>query len=78
MKKKEINSKPFHSYKLNDILFIVSSIIFNIGVSGVYIAVKIDSSVLLMIFGVIVVLYIWKVINKFWGNTRPENIRCSI
>jgi hypothetical protein len=44
--------------KKNDILFIASSIIFNLAVSGVYIAVKIDSSVLLKIFGAIVVLLI--------------------
>jgi len=44
--------------KKNDILFVASSVIFNIAVSGVYIASKIDSSVLLKIFGGIVVLLI--------------------
>jgi hypothetical protein len=46
--------------KFNDILFVGSSIIFNLAVSGVYIAskidvAKIDSSVLLKIFGGIVI-----------------------
>ena len=63
MKKKEVNSKPIHLYKFNDLLFVISSIIFNLAVSGVYIAskidaAKIDSSVLLKIFGAIVVLLI--------------------
>jgi hypothetical protein len=53
---KKFNFDWKHLYKLNEILFIVSSIIFNIAVSGVYIASKIDSSVLLKIFGAIVVL----------------------
>jgi len=49
--------------KFNDLLFVISAIIFNIAVSGVYIAAKIDaakidSSVLLKIFGGIVVLLI--------------------
>ena len=44
--------------KFNEILFVISAIIFNIAVSGVYIAAKIDSSVLLKIFGGIVVLLI--------------------
>ena len=44
--------------KFNEILFVISAIIFNIAVSGVYIASKIDSSVLLKIFGGIVVLLI--------------------
>ena len=63
MKKKEVNSKPIHLYKFNDLLFVISSIIFNLAVSGVYIASKIDaakinSSVPLKIFGAIVVLLI--------------------
>ena len=49
--------------KKNDVLFIVSSIIFNLAVSGVYISSKIDaakiaSSIPLKIFGAIVVLLI--------------------
>ena len=56
MKKKEVNSKPIHSYKFNDILFIVSSIIFNIAVSGVYLSSKFSNQVLLQYFGAIVVL----------------------
>ena len=55
-KEKELNSKLIHSYKLNNILFIVSSIIFNIAVSGVYLASKFDNPVLLQYFGAIVVL----------------------
>jgi hypothetical protein len=58
MNKNEVNSKPILLHELNDILFVASSIIFNIAVSGVYIASKIDSSVLLKIFGGIVVLLI--------------------
>ena len=56
MKKKEVNSKPIHLHKLNDILFIGSSVIFNMAVSGVYLASKYDNLVLLQYFGAIVVL----------------------
>jgi hypothetical protein len=55
-KEKEVNSKPIHLHKLDDILFIGSSIIFNLAVSIVYIASKFDNQVLLQAFGVIVVL----------------------
>jgi hypothetical protein len=41
--------------KFNELLFVISAIIFNLAVSGVYIASKIDSSVLLKIFGGVVV-----------------------
>ena len=58
MMKKEVNSQPIHLYKSNELLFLISSIIFNLAVSGVYISSKIDSSVLLKIFGGIVVLLI--------------------
>jgi len=55
-KEKEVNSKLTDLLKLNDILFIVSAIIFNIGVSGVYLSSKFDNGVLLQTFGAIVVL----------------------
>ena len=41
---------------LNNILFVVSAIIFNIGVSSVYIASKFNNGALLQTFGAIVVL----------------------
>jgi hypothetical protein len=72
MKKKEVDSKPIHSHKFNDILFIASSIIFNIAVSGVYIASKIDSSVLLKIFGAIVVLLIIPFTITFFGYIKMK------
>jgi len=72
MKKKEVNSKLIHLYKLNEILFIVSSIIFNIAVSGVYISAKIDSSVLLKIFGAIVVLLIIPFTITFIGYINSK------
>ena len=60
MNKEEVKRSPNQIHKPNDILFVFSSVIFNLGVSGVYIAskvdaAKIDSSVLLKIFGAIVV-----------------------
>ena len=55
-KEKVVNSKFTNFYKLNDILFIASAIIFNICVSGVYLSSKFDNGVLLQIFGAIVVL----------------------
>jgi len=75
MKKKEVNSKPSHSYKFNDLLFVISSIIFSLAVSGVYIsskidAAKIDSSVPLKIFGGIVVLLIIPFIITFVGYIK--------
>ena len=56
MKKREIDSKLIHLHKLNDILFVGSSVIFNMAVSGVYLAFKFDNPVLLQYFGAIVVL----------------------
>jgi len=44
--------------KINDILFMGSSIIFNIAVSGVYITSKINNQVFLKTFGLIIVLLI--------------------
>ena len=58
MEKNEVNSKPIHLYKLNEILFIGSSIIFNIAVSGVYLTSKFNNQVLVQYFGAIVVLLI--------------------
>ena len=55
-KEKVVYSKLTDFHKLNDILFIASAIIFNIGVSGVYLASKFDNGVLLQTFGAIVVL----------------------
>jgi len=53
---KEVNSKPVNVHKLNEVLFIGSSIIFNIAVSGVYLASKFNNQVFLQYFGAIVVL----------------------
>jgi hypothetical protein len=58
--------------KFNEILFIISAIIFNIAVSGVYIASKIDSSVLLKIFGGIVVLLIIPFTITFVGYIKMK------
>jgi hypothetical protein len=55
-KEKVVDFKQTDLHKLNDILFIVSAIIFNISISGVYLASKFDNGVLLQIFGAIVVL----------------------
>jgi len=56
IKEKVVNPKLTNSHKLNDILFVASAIIFNIGVSGVYLSSKFDNGVLLGTFGAIVVL----------------------
>lgn len=58
IKNKEINIQPIKPYKFNELIFVLSSIIFNLAVSGVYISSKIDSSILLKIFGGIVVFLI--------------------
>jgi len=55
-KENVVNSKPNYFHNFNNIQFIVSAIIFNIGVSGVYLSSKFNNGVLLQIFGVIVVL----------------------
>ena len=55
-KGKEVNSKPVYVHKLNEVLFIGSSIIFNIAVSGVYLTSKFNNDFLLQTFGAIVVL----------------------
>jgi hypothetical protein len=54
-KEKVVNSKQTDLHKLNNILFFVSVIIFNISVSSVYLASKFDNGVFLQIFGAIVV-----------------------
>ena len=56
IKEKVVNSKITDLHKLNNIVFIASVIIFNICVSGVYLASKFDNGVLLQTFGAIVVL----------------------
>jgi hypothetical protein len=58
MEIKESGSKPNHLSKLSDIIFVGSSVVFNLAVSGVYIAVKIDNMALLKVFGLIVILLI--------------------
>ena len=55
-KEKVANSKLTDLHKLNNIIFIVSTIIFNISVSCVYLASKFDNGVLLQTFGTVVVL----------------------
>ena len=55
-KEKGVNSKQTDLLKINDIVFIVSAIIFNISVSGVYLASKFKNGDLLQTFGAIVVL----------------------
>ena len=55
-KEKVVNSQAINWYKRYDILFIASAIIFNIGVSGVYLSSKFDNGFLLETFGFIVVV----------------------
>jgi hypothetical protein len=55
-KEKVVHLKQTDLHKLNNIIFIASAIIFNIGVSGVYLASKLNNGVLLQTFGAIVVL----------------------
>jgi len=55
-KEKIVNSKQKDLHKLNNIIFIASAVIFNIGVSGVYLASKFDNDFFLQTFGLIVVL----------------------
>jgi len=69
-KEKEVKSKPNYLYKLYDILFVGSSIIFNLAVSGVYIASKIGSPVFLKIFGITVVLLIIPFTISFVGYIK--------
>jgi hypothetical protein len=71
-KEKEVNSKPIHLHKLNDVLFIGSSIIFNIAVSVVYIASKFDNQVLLQAFGAIVVLLSIPFAISLIGNIKDK------
>ena len=55
-KEKIVNSKQKDLHKLNNIIFLASAVIFNIGVSGVYLASKFDNEFFLQTFGLIVVL----------------------
>ena len=50
--------KEISKSKIGDIIFVGSAIIFNLAVSGVYIASKIDNQALLKVFGAIVILLI--------------------
>jgi len=51
-----VNSKLTYLHNFNDILFLVSAVIFNISVSGVYLTSKFNNDFLLQTFGAIVVL----------------------
>jgi len=51
-------NKPITLGKLMDIIFIISSIIFNISVSVLYIATKLSNMELLQVSGIIVILLI--------------------
>ena len=55
-KEKVVNSPLTDFHKLKNIVFIASAIIFNMSVSGVYLASKFNNEVLLQTFGAIVVL----------------------
>jgi hypothetical protein len=57
-KEKKVKPKPNYLFKLHHLLFVGSSIIFNLAVSGVYITSKNGSPVFLKIFGIAVVLLI--------------------
>jgi len=72
MEIKESRSKPNHLSKLRDIIFVGSSVVFNLAVSGVYIAVKIDNMVLLKVFGLIVALLIIPFTITLWGYIRAR------
>jgi hypothetical protein len=56
IKEKGVNSKLTGLHTLNNIVFIASAIIFNVCVSGVYLASKFNNGVLLQTFGAVVVL----------------------
>jgi len=56
IKEKEGTSQPIQVYAFHEILFVVSAIIFNVSVSGVYLASKFDNEVLLQTFGALVVV----------------------
>ncbi|KYK22333.1 hypothetical protein AYK25_02725 [Thermoplasmatales archaeon SM1-50] len=53
---KEVNSTLTNLYKFTNILFVVSAIIFNIGISGVYLSSKFNNEVFRQTFGTIVVV----------------------
>jgi len=71
-KEKEANSTLTDFHKLNNIVFIVSVIIFNISVSGVYLASKFDNGVLLQTFGAIVVLLLIPFTLTFIGYLKQK------
>ena len=56
MTKEKIVTSKIDLHYLNNIIFIASAIIFNMGVSVLYLASKFDNEFLLQIFGAIIVL----------------------
>ena len=58
--------------RLMGLLFVAASIIFNISVSGVYLAVKFDSTMLLQVSGVIVILLILPFSITLLGFVREK------
>jgi len=54
LKFEKLNTTQIKSKKLNGIIFISASIIFNISVSVLYIAVKLEKELLLQVFGAII------------------------
>jgi len=71
-KDSKIKSELNYQYKLKDIIFVGSSIVFNLAVSGVYIASKIDNDILLEIFGLIVILLIIPFTISLIGYIRAK------
>jgi len=56
--------------ELMDIIFICSSIIFNISVSVLYVATKLDSTVLMQVCGAIVISLIFPFTITFFGYVK--------
>jgi hypothetical protein len=74
-KENVVNFKPTYFHNFNNILFVVSAIIFNIGVSGVYLSSKFNNGALLQIFGVIVVLLLIPFTVSFIVYIKEKSVK---
>ena len=68
-------SKSLNLGKSMDIIFIISSIIFNISVSILYIATKLGNTELLLVSSVIVILLIIPFTITLIGSIQNEEVR---
>jgi len=70
--KNKINTKPIDLPKRNNILFIATSVVFNLAVSGIYLSVKLDNPVALQWVGALVIFLTIPFVITLIGYIRAK------